>query len=279
MDGLFAAPVATTFEVVTAIVSAVTYLAVGVAALAHAPRDVRARVFFATALASVAPYSLTVLLWARGSSAAFAVPVMVAVGVSLMVGSLTLFHFTQVFPWRRPWIRAHWRWLFAAYVIVPPAAAVTAMILDVIVGGVEMSGSGGLGAVSSGIAEPLALLLVAIPLVFALGVVVPFAALLSLYNSWREAKAGGSAAARVTTLWILISQMAGGVLTILIIPLLHLVAPTGPWATFAAALLFAFGLLMPLAFAAAVWKYRVLDLDVDAAPAPPRSTAPGHGSE
>ena len=71
----------------------------------------------------------------------------------------------------------------------------------------------------------------------------------------------------MTTLWILISQMAGGVLTILIIPLLHLVAPTGPWATIAGALLFAFGMLMPLAFAAGVWKYRVLDLDIDAAPA------------
>jgi hypothetical protein len=267
MDGLFAVPVATTFEVVTAIVSAITYLGVGVAALAYAPRDVRARVFFATALASVVPYSLTVMLWARGPSAVFIVPVMIAVGVSLMIGSLTLFHFTQVFPWRRPWIRAHWRWLFAAYLIVPPAAAVTAWIFGVIVGGVEMSGSGGVGAVSAGIAESLALLLVVIPVVFVIGLVVPFAALLSLYNSWREANAGGIYAARVTTLWILISQMAGGVLTILIIPLLHLVAPTGPWATIAAALLFAFGLLMPLAFAAAVWKYRVLDLNVDAAPA------------
>ena len=36
-----------------------------------------------------------------------------------------------------------------------------------------------------------------------------------------------SESARVTTFWMLISQMAGGVLTILIIPLLRLVAPTG----------------------------------------------------
>jgi hypothetical protein len=73
-------------------------------------------------------------------------------------------------------------------------------------------------------------------------------------------------AARVPTLWILISQMGGGVLTILIIPLLHLVAPTGPWVTIAAILLFAFGLAMPLAFAAGVWKFRVLDLDIDSLP-------------
>ena len=62
--------------------------------------------------------------------------------------------------------------------------------------------------------------------------------------------------------------MAGGVLTILIIPLLRLVAPTGPLVTMAAALLFAFGLLMPVAFAAGVWKYRVLELD-------PGDPAPG----
>ena len=88
-------------------------------------------------------------------------------------------------------------------------------------------GSGGLGAVSVGISESLVLLLIVLPVLFVLGLVLPFAALLSLYKSW-PAKAAGREAARVTTFWILISQMAGGVLTILIIPLLHLVAPTGP---------------------------------------------------
>ncbi|HVD92191.1 MAG TPA: hypothetical protein VNC21_07910 [Vicinamibacterales bacterium] len=269
MDGLFAPPVATTFEAVSAIVSALIYLGVGVAAFARAPRDVRTRVFFATALASAGPYSVTTLLWARGSGAAFLLPVMIVVGVSLMLGSLTLFHFTQVFPWRRPWIRAHWRWLLAGYIVTPVAAALSAGMIGAVFAAIDTSGSGGLGAVSSGISEGLVLLilLVVIPAVFVLGLVVPFAALLSLYNSWRAANAAGIHPAQVTTLWILISQMAGGVLTILIIPLLHLVAPTGPWATIAGALLFAFGLLMPLAFAAGVWKYRVLDLDIDAAPA------------
>jgi hypothetical protein len=111
------------------------------------------------------------------------------------------------------------------------------------------------------------LLLVVVPIVFVLGAAVPFAALLSLYKSWLAARAAGVERARVPTFWILISQMAGGVLTILIIPLLHLIAPSGPWVTIAAVLLFAFGLLMPLAFAAGVWKYRVLDLDVNDAPA------------
>jgi hypothetical protein len=259
MESVFPPPVATPFEVFAAIVSAAVYLIVGVAALVHAPRDIRTRLFFATALASAGPYSLTVLLWARGSDAVFTLPVMAAVGLSLMMGSLLLFHFTQVFPWRRPWIRAHWRWLAAGYVIVPAAVVVPAWLFRALaVAGSIDAGSGGVGAVSAGIAEGLALLVV-VPVVFVLGLVVPFAALLSLYKTWLEAKAAGVDAARVTTFWILISQMAGGVLTILIIPLLHLVAPTGPWVTIAAVLLFAFGLLMPLAFAAGVWKYRVLD--------------------
>ena len=95
---------------------------------------------------------------------------------------------------------------------------------------------------------------------------MPFAALWSLYKTWLAAKSAGVQSARVTTYWILISQMGGGVLAILIIPLLHVVAPTGPWVTIAAVLLYAFGLLMPIAFAAGVWKYRVLDLDPDAFP-------------
>ena len=95
---------------------------------------------------------------------------------------------------------------------------------------------------------------------------MPFGALMSLYKSWLTAKAAGAEPARVTLFWILVSQMAGGVLTILIIPLLHLVAPTGPWVTIAAVLLFGFGLLMPLAFAGGVWKFGVLELDPESPP-------------
>ena len=59
-------PSATAFEAIAAIVSAALYLIVGMRALARAPKDVRTRVFLATALASAAPYSVTALLWARG---------------------------------------------------------------------------------------------------------------------------------------------------------------------------------------------------------------------
>lgn len=285
MDTVLPTPSATAFEAIAALVSAALYLIVGVGALVRAPKDVRARVFLATALASIAPYLVTPLIWARGSAAASAtpmamgvsLPVIIAVGVSLMLGSLTLFHFTQVFPWRRPWIRAHARWLYAGYLAVAIIAAAIVIAAGAVawklagaVGDLEATGSGGLGAVSAGISETAGLLivLVALPLLFCLGVVMPFAALWSLYKTWLAARSAGVESARVTTYWILISQMAGGVLTILIIPLLRFVAPTGPWVTIAAVLLFAFGLLMPIAFAAGVWKYRVLELDPDGLPTP-----------
>jgi len=268
MDTLFP-QVATTFEVFAALVSAAVYLIVGFAAAARAPRDIRARVFLAAAVASAAPYSVTVLLWARGAGATFTMGVTALVGVSLMFGSLTLFHFTQVFPWRRPWIRSHGKWLIAGYCLVPIALAVPIWILRPLfteIGSVTSDGSGGLGAVSAGMSESLAMLLVALPVLFVLGLAVPFAAVFSLYKSWLLAKATHQEAARVATFWILISQMAGGVLTILVVPLLHFVAPTGPWVTIAAFLLFATGLLMPLTFAAAVWRYGVLDLNPEIPP-------------
>src|SRR6266567_9384874 len=128
MDTLFP-QVATRFEVFAAIVSAALYLIVAFAGVARAPRDIRARVFLATAVASAAPYSVTVLLRARGAGAAFTMWVTTIVGLSLMFGSLTLFHFTQVFPWRRPWIRSHGRWLIAGYLLVPIAMAIPIWIL------------------------------------------------------------------------------------------------------------------------------------------------------
>jgi hypothetical protein len=183
-----------------------------------------------------------------------------AAGVSLAVGAVALFHFTQVFPSRRPWIQTKGVWLAPAYVVLALGSLAGAFALLPII--TEMaqiagvSGSGGLGAVSSNGA--LLLLFVLIPTIFVVGLVLPFAALLSLYKSWQDARRDGREGARVTTLTILISQLAGGVLTILIVPLLHFVAPTGPLATIAAATLFGFGLLFPIAFAVGVWKYRLI---------------------
>jgi hypothetical protein len=248
-----------TFDILTGVVSAAAYLLVGVATLARAPRDSGARTFFAIALASLAPYLLPAALARIGYGTLLTVAATVT-AISLAAGSVALFHFTQVFPLRRPWIATRGIWLVAAYIVLPLGAALGTLALLPIVRMVAAmagaSGSGGLGAVSSAVG--LLLLFVLIPTIFVVGIVMPFAALLSLYKSWQEAKRDGRDGARVTALAILISQLAGGVLTILVVPLLHFIAPSGPFRMIAAGLLFGFGLLFPIAFAVGVWKYRLI---------------------
>jgi hypothetical protein len=255
-------PAATAFDAVSSLLAAAVYLLVAFAALAHAPRDPRVRIFLVTAAASAPPYCLTALIWERGAGAALSKPVLLIVAVSLMVGSLALLHFAQLFPWRRPWIRAHGRWLTAGYATVAALAILAAFLTP------PLDNGDGLGAMSASSAELLVLMVVVvgIPALFLFGLVVPFAGVLSLYKSWLAARAHAGAGPRVTTLWMLISQMGGGVLAIVIIPLLRIAAPRGPWVTMAAALLFGCSMLMPAAFAAGIWKLGVLDLDIEALP-------------
>ncbi len=249
--------------------SAALYVIVGIGVLARTPRDARALTFFTISIASVAPYMLPATMARLGTGVLMASATVVTI-VSLAVGSVALFHFTQVFPERRPWIRVHGFWLTVAYGTLPMGAAVGAWaalpIVRMMSGlsaqaaaaeaagtGVVLDAFGPIGAL-----QAVILLVVLIPTIFLVGVVLPFAALLSLYKSWQDAKKERRDGARVTTLTILISQLAGGVLTILVVPLLHLAAPTGPWVTIAATLLFGFGLLFPIAFAIGVWKYRLI---------------------
>jgi len=267
MDSLLQPPSATAFDAVSSLLSAAIYVLVALAALAQAPRDSRVRVFLVGALASVAPYCLTALIWQRGSQVLMSKTVIVTVALSLMVNSLALLHFTQIFPWRRPWIRRHGAWLWGGYAGVLVLTALVAFLTP----SFDVSGdvgAGGIGAASSDMATMLIalILLVGVPVLFVLGIAAPFAGLLSLYKTWQIARDRHVEAARVTTFWMLISQLAGGVLTILIIPLLRFGAPRGPWVTIGAALFLAFSLLMPIAFAAGVWRYRVLDLDPESLP-------------
>lgn len=249
----------TAFDLWSGVASAALYLLVGVGALTRAPRDARARTFSTIAIASLAPYLLPEVMTRIGSGPWMACAVLVT-GGSLAIGSLALFHFSQVFPTRRPLIQSAGHWLAPAYVIVTIGSIVGSYALVPLIPLMaefsRANGSGGLGAVSSDIA--LLLLFVLIPMIFVVGIVLPVGALLSFYKSWQEAKRDGRHAARVTTLAILISQLAGGVLTILVVPLLHLIAPSGPWVGIASALLFGCGLLFPISFAVGVWRYGLI---------------------
>lgn len=261
---MFSAPSATAFDALSALTSAGVYVIVALAALAQAPRDTRVRVFLAVALAGVAPYWISAQIWVWGWSGALTKGAVFFVVLSLMMGSLALFHFTQVFPWRRPWIRAHASRLWAGYLVIPAFTGLIAFITPAFNAGQV----GGFGAVSSGLTMLVLLAAAGIlmAVVFVLGILVPFAGLLSLYKSFLVARARGIDSARRTTWLMLVSQLGGGVLTILVVPLMRLVAPSGPWVTIASVLLFACAMLMPLAFALAVWRLHVLELDIDALP-------------
>src|SRR5216117_1546952 len=125
MDGMLQPPSVTTLDAVASIASLLLYLGVAVLALAHAPRDSRARVFFVVTLASAVPYALSPLQWWKGAGA-YTPAVVTVTAVAFTIGTIALFHFTQVFPWRRPWIRAHFAWLAASYAVLPlPVIAIT----------------------------------------------------------------------------------------------------------------------------------------------------------
>jgi hypothetical protein len=254
---LMQAPVATSFDAAAATVSLLAYLAVAIGAVVTAPNDSRARAFLALAASSAFGYAVSPLQWWRGSVAASR-PVIAAAAVALALGAVVLFHFTQIFPRRRPWIRHHGRWLTAAYAALPPAVAVVAWNVASMF--LPAGGDDAVGAIGVSMDLTLALLvLLMLPLLFIAGMVLPFGGVMSLFKSWQEAKAAGDAAAQTTTFWMLMSQMAGGVLTIVVVPLLSFVGIRGVWATLIAALTYAFGLLMPATFAAAVWRYRMLN--------------------
>jgi hypothetical protein len=258
MDTVFPPLTATRFDAVTSAVSAAVYVLVALAALLRAPRDPRAGVFLLVAVTGLGPYLLPVYAWFRPG--AFTKPLVSVLAVSLVLGSLALFHFTQIFPWRRPWIRRYFELLLTGYGLGPPIV---------------------LGLIWFAPSQPeqieasyaVLTVFIGLPTIFIAAIILPFAGLLSLYYSVLAARAAGVEQARRPLMGILVSQLAGGVLAILIVPLLHLVAPAGPWVTIAAALLFGFGLLMPIAIAAGIWKFRVLDLDINGLPsARPAST-------
>ncbi len=244
-------PSATAFDAVASALSLVVYVAVALAAIARAPGDARTRAFLAVALASAVPYLLSPLQWWKGNGVY--TPMAIALTTTAFaIGSVALFHFTQVFPRRRPWIRRYFPWLGAAYVALPAPVAAIAWI----VAGFITPAGGGLGAASD-TAIAVALLM-SIPIIFVVGIVLPFAGITSLFKSWQEAKKAGDEAARFATLWMVVSQLAGGVLAVLVLPLLHFVGISTAVATVVAAFTYLFALLMPLTFAAAVWRDGVL---------------------
>lgn len=265
MDSLAAMPELTPFDAVTQLVAAAVYLSVGAAALAQAPRDERTRVFAALGLAHAIGFSIPGVGWLLGITDPQAfnrVPLGVMLA-ALSVGALLMFHFSQVFPRRRPWVRASGLQLPIAYAVAP--VAVFLLVRWWPLTRVEVTAKFG-----------LAFLLFGFPLMVLLGLVLPVASIVSFLRSLRELPATKPVQApvssvdgtplpnpRPTIVAILVSQLGGGALALLVLGPLNATAPQSVAVTFVALLVWLFGLLTPAAFAAGVWKYRVLEIPLE----------------
>jgi hypothetical protein len=246
------APVFTSLDAATQGFAALVYLVIGAAALARAPRDVRTRVFFAFSIANLLVLLVPAVMWLRGMRDPTTLPrgASIAMLAGLGITALLLFHFTQIFPRRRPWIRTAGIQMPAAYVLVPAVIAglvwfLPATVADLTTGYV------------------LALFVFGFPVFALLAIVLPFAAILSLIRSHRDVIRDGLERLRRPLEWILIGQIAGGTLAIVFAPVLTVLAPNTVAQKAVTVAICALGLLTPLAFAAAVWKHDVLAVDPD----------------
>jgi len=267
MDSMPSMPQLTAFDAVTQLIAAAVYLAIGVAALAQAPRDERTRVFCALALAHAVGFSVPAagyLLGVTSASAYNRIPLGIMLA-ALSLGAVLMFHFSQVFPRRRPWIRGSGPQLPIAYLLTGPAVFLLVRWWPL----TKAAFTPQFG---------LAFVLFGFPLLVLMGLVLPVASIVSFLRSLREqpvrtpAQMRGETEedgrplpdARPTIFGIRLSQLAGGALGLLVLGPLSKNAPESFAVTLVALTVWMLGLLTPFAFAAGVWKYRALDIPADA---------------
>jgi hypothetical protein len=234
-------PAVSTFDLVTAGMAAAVYVIVALAALARQPRDIRTRLFLVVAVTSAVAYGMPFAQAMLGNAGMLSKRVIGPMLIDMGIASIALFHFTQVFPWRRPWIARFGEWVAAAYLVAP-------MIIAWLVWFAPSSVD------RLGVVYIIAVIALGVPLFLLLGAVLPLAGLLSLYKSYQTAARERIETVRQPLLGILISQIAGGILSVFVAPIVHVLAPTGPWSAIIAGALFAFNLMMPAAFALWVWR-------------------------
>jgi hypothetical protein len=246
------APVFTTLDGVTQAVAAICYVSIGAAAWARASSDIRTRVFLAIGLANLVVFGVPTLWWLRGTTDPTKLPVAAtaAITAGLGVGALLLFHFSQVFPRRRPWIRTSGVQMSVAYFLVPVAIA-----------GLIWFAPPTLEAVRP--AYMVALIVFGFPLVVLLGIVLPVTAVVSLARSHHDLRQSGAARLKRTVEVILLSQIGGGTLAVVFAPVLTTAAPNSLSLSILTVIIWLLGLLTPLAYAAAVWKCDVLSISPD----------------
>src|SRR5262245_301425 len=246
------APVFTAVDGVTQGAAALVYIAIGIAAWLRGPGDIRTRVFLAFSAANLVVFGVPTFWWLRGLTDPTKLPAgaTAAVMAALGEGTLLLFHFTQVFPKRRPWIRDSGPQMAIAYGLIP----------IVIVGLVPF-----LPDKMANVTVPytIALLVFGVPLIVLLAFVLPVAGIVSLLRSHRDFRDGSYAQLKRPLEWILLSQIAGGTLAILFAPILATLAPNSVMQSVLTVLIWALGLMTPIAFAISVFKFNLLALSPD----------------
>lgn len=254
-------PELTAFDAVTQLIAAAVYLAIGGAALAQAPRDERTRVFAAFSLTNAVGFCIAALAWFLGIKDPLAfnrVPLAVMLA-ALSLGAVLMFHFSQVFPARRPWIRGAGPQLPIAYAIVP--AVVFILVRWWPATPQQVTTKFG-----------LMFILFGFPLMVLLGLVLPVASIVSFLRSLREARPGSAPDPepegrrpnpRPTLVGILSSQLAGGALSLLVLGPLQVAAPGSVALVVVALAVWFLGLLTPLAYAAGIWRYGVLSIGAE----------------
>lgn len=243
-------PQFTRMDAITQGIAGAVYLAVGVGAWRRAPRDIRTRVFLAFSLANIVVFAVPSICWMRGLVAGGTLPrgATAAVLSGLGVGALLLFHFTQVFPRQRPWIKTSGIQMAVAYLLTP-----------LVISGLILFAPSKPELVTA--PYVVTVLVFGFPLMILLGIVVPVAAILSLLKSYREVEQDGLVRMKRPLEWILISQIAGGMLALVFAPVLSVLAPNSATQVALTLIVWALGLLTPLAVGAAVWKFDLLSID------------------
>lgn len=248
-------PQLTAFDAITQLIAAAVYLAVGAAALAQSPRDERTRVFCAFGVMNAVAFCILAAAWFLGIKDPLAfnrLPLAIMLG-ALSLAAVLMFHFSQIFPIRRAWVRASGIQLPVAYAVAP---IVVFMLVR------WWPGTPQQVTMKFG----LVFLVFGFPLMILLAVVLPVASIVSLLRSLREASPGTTSAgahqttasARPVIAGILLSQLAGGALSLLVLGPLNALAPDSIAVGIVAVTVWLLGLLTPAAFAAGVWKYNVL---------------------
>lgn len=253
MDPKDLMPGLTAPEAAMQMASILVYIACAAAALAEAPRDERTRVFSLLAAMNGLVVGIPIIFWWLGiedPTAGGRAP-LATMMASLSVATLALFHLSQVFPRRRPWILTAGPQLPVAYAVAP--VIVVLLIRLAPLKNEEPSGAFIALAIAFGF-----------PLIVLNGLVLPIATIMSFLRSFRESPLrDGLPDARPPIAGFLTSMLLGTAVAVLALGPLQALAPESPATTLVSATVWLLGLLMPLAFAGGVWRYRVLEIPIE----------------